>query len=345
MKMKKVWALLLCLVLCFTVTACRSNISDISDSGSSFSDTVAEIDAKDNEKDGSDVSSSDESPSAIAPLLYKVSDNNGNFIWLFGSIHAGEEYFYPLPDYVTEAFNSSDCLAVEFDIVAFEKDMSAQIKALQALVYTDGTTIRDHISSETYDKAVKILEEHDIYNESLDYFPPSLWSSFIDNATHEKIGINYDLGIDVHMINLAYEQEKKVLNVESAKLQYGMLADFSAELQELLLETSIEEYDSDELSESFDMLLQTWAGGDEEELDQLINEEPELDTDEEKSLYEEYNKAMIVDRNSGMTKYAEQALLSGDEVFICVGAAHVVGEGAIAQQLANLGYKVEIVRD
>ena len=27
--------------------------------------------------------------STISPLLYKVTDNNGNVIWLFGSIHVG----------------------------------------------------------------------------------------------------------------------------------------------------------------------------------------------------------------------------------------------------------------
>jgi uncharacterized protein YbaP (TraB family) len=45
-----------------------------------------------------------------------------------------------------------------------------------------------------------------------------------------------------------------------------------------------------------------------------------------------------------MTEYAEEALKSGKEIFICVGAAHVVGEGAMAEQLRDLGYTVEIVR-
>ena len=64
----------------------------------------------------------------------------------------------------------------------------------------------------------------------------------------------------------------------------------------------------------------------------------------DKNLYEEYNKAMIVDRNKGMTEYAEQALKSGKEIFICVGAAHVVGKGAMAEQLRDLGYTVEVIR-
>ena len=45
-----------------------------------------------------------------------------------------------------------------------------------------------------------------------------------------------------------------------------------------------------------------------------------------------------------MTDYAVDALASGEEIFICVGAAHVVGDGAIADNLRELGYTVEVVR-
>lgn len=58
-------------------------------------------------------------------------------------------------------------------------------------------------------------------------------------------------------------------------------------------------------------------------------------------MYVEYNDAMMVQRNLAMADYAEEALASGKEVFICVGAAHVVGEGAMADLLAQRGYTVE----
>jgi uncharacterized protein YbaP (TraB family) len=45
-----------------------------------------------------------------------------------------------------------------------------------------------------------------------------------------------------------------------------------------------------------------------------------------------------------MADYAEEAVESGKEVFICVGAAHVVGEGAMADLLEERGYKVELVK-
>ena len=72
---------------------------------------------------------------AISPLHYKVNDGEGNTAWLFGSIHVGQDHFYPLPDYVTEAYENSDALAVEADMVTFHTDMEVQTQALMKLIY------------------------------------------------------------------------------------------------------------------------------------------------------------------------------------------------------------------
>ena len=45
-----------------------------------------------------------------------------------------------------------------------------------------------------------------------------------------------------------------------------------------------------------------------------------------------------------MTDFAEKALKDGDSVFICVGTAHIVGEGAMVDLLRDRGYTVEIVK-
>ena len=69
-----------------------------------------------------------------------------------------------------------------------------------------------------------------------------------------------------------------------------------------------------------------------------------FESEEEAALYAEYNDALVTQRNLSMTEYAVEALESGQELFICVGAAHVVGEGAMAELLREMGYTVELVR-
>ena len=67
-------------------------------------------------------------------------------------------------------------------------------------------------------------------------------------------------------------------------------------------------------------------------------------TEENSEAYHEYTEALTGQRDVDMTQYAVEALQSGEEIFICVGAAHIVGEGAVAENLRELGYTVEIVR-
>jgi len=90
-------------------------------------------------------------------------------------------------------------------------------------------------------------------------------------------------------------------------------------------------------------MMDLWASGDESAFIAYLNTSDDTMTDKEKQIYEKYNQAMLVDRNLAMANYAENALLSGKEVFICVGAAHIVGSGAVAELLAQRGYTVECI--
>lgn len=278
----------------------------------------------------------------ISPLLYQVTDADGNTLWLFGSIHVGRENFYPLPDYIYDAYNSADALAVECDILALENDFSAMTQVMAQLVYTDGTTIRDHLPEELYDQAVDRLQEEGVYNSMLDYYMPIMWSSLLDSLLYEHAKVDSNLGVDRHLLEMAHEEGKQVLEVESVEFQYRMLASFSSELQVLLLESSLQALQFPSLGTlSLNAMLNSWAAGDAEYLASLLSTEVgAFASEEEQLLYQEYNDAMLVQRNISMTDYAEAALKSGQEVFICVGAAHVVGEGAMADLLLQRGYTV-----
>lgn len=129
MKLKNLLAVLLVLLLCFSFTACQSEKPD-----NSQSNAYGAV--------NSDAVSSEEVPvDEYSPLLYKVTDDKGNTVWLFGSIHIGSEDMYPLPDYVMNAYNNADSIAVEADAIAFQNDLNMQVDALSQFVYKDGTTI------------------------------------------------------------------------------------------------------------------------------------------------------------------------------------------------------------
>lgn len=343
MKAKKLLSLILSLLILLNFTSCGN-----SDNSTKTKETVAESTTKDIEKVDKNNTESTTAPDSdedeLSPLLYKVTDKDGNVIWLFGSIHVGEEDFYPLPDYVMNAYNSSDALAVEFDITIDDNYDDAFTDYLYDMVYLDGSKLPEHIPEDLYNQAKEILEENDCYFSELDYYKPGLWSEMIDELFFDQLDINRELGIDYFFLNTAHDEDKKIYNIESLELQMGMMAQYSEPLQILLLEISIESYYSTEKNQKLlDEMLEIWAQGDAKAIDALLNEEAE-EFEDEKELYEEYNTIMMTDRNYNMTNFAEKTLTSGEEVFIVVGAAHVVGEDGIANQLKNRGYTVEVIK-
>ena len=368
MKIKRLLLCLLMLIMCVSLVACGSMEMypldelfgslpvDVTPEDDDNSDCFVENIPEDQEFDEGDAEPPTEPPtethvpiyedSSVKPLLYKVSDENGNVIWLFGSIHVGREDYYPLPSYVLDAFDNSDSLAVELDIIDFETDTREQTEAYSQLIYLDGTTISDHISSELYTRSVEILSEYDAYTQAMDVYYPVLWSSIIESAMIEDTDADISLGIDRHLIERAKAAEKEILEVESATYQYGVMAGFSEELQVYMLETAVEGYDNpDEYNEDLKTNMDLWAAGDEYAFAAYLADSDESRTSEEEMFYEEYYNAMRVERNLYMADYAEDALVSGNEIFMCVGSAHVVGEGAVAQLLAERGYSVECITE
>ena len=315
MKKKLIGMLALCVILCLCVTGCFGGKEE------------------------------PQGESTITPLLYRVTDEGGNVIWLFGSIHVGVESYYPLPDYVLDAFDGSDALAVELDVMKLEWNFVEQTELLQLMVYTDGTDITDHLPEATYTRAVEILQENGMYKEGMEYYIPAFWWSTVESLTYGASGAQTTLGIDRHLLKRARSDGKPVLEIESGEFQYGMMANFSPELQQLLLESAIASYDDpDATLEELNIMMELWATGDEEAFAAYLGAETEITNPEEEVLYREYTEALITSRNQSMTEYAVDALASGEEIFICVGAAHIVGQGAMAENLRQLGYQVELMK-
>lgn len=339
MNSKRLLALLLAITMCFLLAACPQNTGDETIPTTESTQQTAE--ATQQTAETVETTAPEQSGTAT-PLLYRVSDENGNVVWLFGSIHVGKESYYPLPQYVLEAFEGADSLAVELDLLAFEADMNLQMAAIMPLVYVDGSTIKDHLPAELYEQSVQVLKEYNSYIGALDLYCPAFWATMIESVMIQETGADANLGIDRHLLTLAKDAGKEILEIESAKMQYAMLAGFDADVQQMMLESAVECYEyQEEAAAEMAQLMQLWETGNESALNEYFNATDETMTQEEKAVYEKYNQAMVADRNNSMAQYAENALASGKEVFICVGAAHIVGDGAVADLLSQLGYTVE----
>jgi uncharacterized protein YbaP (TraB family) len=103
-------------------------------------------------------------------------------------------------------------------------------------------------------------------------------------------------------------------------------------------------YRDKDARQAFKALIDAWCRGDAEQLRVLTALDTEGATEEERVLLEEYRQSLLSVRDAAMTSFAVDCLNQGNEVFICVGAAHVVGDGGMAATLAAMGCTVEAIR-
>lgn len=283
----------------------------------------------------------DENTDDISPMLWRVTGKNGETMYLFGTIHVGDERNKSVMNLIAPTFESCDALAVEFDIVAYESDMDTMLKDYQQYIYSDGTTIKNHLPDDLYSRSVALLKEANLYSSSLEYYNVAMWAQFVDQAALELYSdLVSDYGMDNMLIDKAYDDGMEVLSVESGSFQMALINSFSDELNILMIESTLENVALYGIE--LNILYSTWLSGDFNKLSALLNDDDTTGlTDEQIDLINDYNYKLMDERNIGMGDKAIQYLESGKTVFFAVGAAHMTGETGLVNRLTEEGYTVE----
>lgn len=282
----------------------------------------------------------------INPILYKVTkEGSDNTIYLLGSIHAANKSDLNFADYVMNAYNSSDYTAFEFDLVKYEKDLQKQIDDAKKLLNDDGSTLKDHVSEEQYNKIVNFLKEHNLYNSLYFSYKMVMIESLISSSSLKDAGLNQESGIDKYFINQSNKDKKEILEIENSDFQMDLLANFSDELYLFMINDVIDNYDAE--VEGLKKLYDAWKNGDYNSIIELAFDEYNYDTltDHEKEMIDEYTKALLDDRNINMTNIINDYFTNNKNVFVVVGIAHIIGDDGIVNQLSNMGYNVERVNN
>jgi len=273
------------------------------------------------------------------PLFYKIRNNETNStIYLLGSIHAADDSIYPLDDTIMSAYNKSDYLAVEVDII--DMDYELLLEYTGKMLCEEGVQVKDYLGDELYNKMVKVLKEKNSYNLLVDEYKPVFIYSLFQDLIMKDAGLDSRKGVDRYFLELAKESEKEILEIETAEMQYNLLLNSPDKLYQILIESCVDNYDENVLAVK--ILYAAWKQGNE-----FVIEKSTYEIDEEElakediEILEEYIQQWIVDRNYGMVSRLEQYMFEGKNVFCVVGLGHVVGEEGIVELLEQKGYNIE----
>ena len=281
----------------------------------------------------------------ITPLLYEVTkEGSDNKMYLFGSIHLANKADLSFPEYVINAYKNSHYLACEFDLVEYSKNLEKAMNDAYKMLYDDGTTVKQHLNEETYNKMVNLLTEKKLYSGLYDNYKTYFFVSLLTNAMGIDAKIDPNNGIDMYFLNKAKSENKTILEVESSDFQNDLFLSFPDEFYELMIAETIENYDDN--VEGLKKLYEAWKTGNIADLEKYGSEDLEVDdtyTDQQKAYIEDYNNKIVTERNKTMTDKAIEYFNNNQDVFFMVGTLHIIGEDGIAKQLEKQGFTVRQV--
>ena len=325
-----------------STTAVQTEAADETTTEAISEETVTEKETQRADNDGKDISDY-VTVKETTPAMYKVTDpETGNVLYMLGTMHMVLEDTFPMPSYIMDVYNNCDGIAVELDINSLMSDMQQLQDFYSKLVYTDGTTVKDHLSEETYEKMKEYLTKYNAYNPMLESYTAGFWADQVEVLSLLSTGDLDTEGVDSKFISMANEDGKKVVNIETADIQSKLFLCGSDELFDYKIADTIKDAeDLETYTKDFAELYDNWASG---EIDKLDEEDDEDEIPEDlKDDYAEYRDAVLYDRNEGMAAKAEEFLKNGDNYFFMVGAAHFAGDKGVDDILKGKGYTVERV--
>lgn len=274
-------------------------------------------------------------------VMWKVSHHN-NTMYLFGSIHEGITDFYPVHPQVQAAFQQADELIVEINF-----SDEAEIALLQEqYTYRDGTTLKDHVSAATYDKAQQVFAKLNMPAAHMNVLQPWWLGSVLDtvansHANKEADAVNV-LAVDPYFMTMANANGKPIRQLEGGEFQGKLFNSLSTNylekylnrtLDQILTSTSLEENkDWKRLS----LMRQHWIAGEKENFTATYLDMQQVDDEElTRKLFGERDKDMA----GKLSQLLEQAGQS--TYFVVVGAGHLVLQDMIVDQLKQKGFDVQ----
>ena len=205
---------------------------------------------------------------------------------------------------------------------------------LEKGVYTDGSTIKDVISNETWLQLRQQLSGLNIPYDSVKNYKPGILVLTLTAVQVMQMGFDPQLGIDMHFLT---QTEKQVIELETLAQQIDLFLNIPD--GDLLLKESLYSLQDSELLMA-DM-IRFWKQGNDAKMNELLFEDA---VDEYPAFAKIYDQ-LFYDRNQQMTLKIEQMLKDKTEgkvsYFVVVGSGHMMGDRGIVQKLKDKGYEVK----
>lgn len=265
------------------------------------------------------------------PNMYEVCDED-SCIFLLGTIHVGDKRLEGLNSKIWDAYQESDFLALEVDVLNM-----VSASSLSNYYLEEGDVLANHMSPELYHQLEAFCENHGISIEMLASMNLASAYNVLSSWVYHELGLTAIYGVDIQLALQAKSDKKPLIELESYAFQENLLYGFSDEFYSYALAEFLNNYETFKWETK--MLYHAYVDGTTWLLKGLLSV-----PDSSNPLENEYNQKMIFDRNIEMSKKAETFLKNNKKVLIAVGDAHVEGTKGIIDILREKGYEIQIIQ-
>lgn len=269
-------------------------------------------------------------------FLYKVSNQKGEYSYLFGTCHPGRYPIKSLDKTTEKVLDESDSIYLECSL-----DQKEMQKYSKYLSYNSIPQLGLEDLYEDVMKQYKSLEGKSGYVTYNAFAISSIVNS--DPEVLKKVNISMYNAIDNYIYNYA-QKKKNFKEVESVEFQMKLFADLSKNYsQEMLLELK----NKKEFIEGSKKIIDAYYSGNTNYFDNeqnLILDQLDQMNDNEKEKIENYLNTLSYNRNVHMKDTLVNSIHNNKHDFIGVGCRHLYGRKGIIQLLKDDGYLVECMK-
>ncbi len=260
--------------------------------------------------------------------LWSIETANST-IFLMGSMHISPNDIYPLPEVIEHAYNQCSKVIFEADIKAVN-DPSFQTKIMTLGVYPEGDNLKDNVSVQTFNLLKKRVDATGIPMQQLSRLKPWLCALTLSSIELLKLGFNPLLGIDMYFFNKAKKDGKEMQGFETAQFQLELMSQMTRKQEEMMLRQTLK--DLEVIEKDAAKLVEYWRTGNSKGLDSLISKSF-------KGLPELYDR-WFLSRNKKWLAEIKKLIGKTENIFIVVGAGHLVGKDGLVELLRGQNYEI-----
>jgi len=261
--------------------------------------------------------------------VWKIQKED-DVIYLGGTIHLLRSKDYPLPKEYEMAYKNSHTIYFETNLKKLE-DPNLQKEMISAMVLKKGKKLSTVLSTKTYNALKKHAQSRGVDILHFENFKPAMIILTLTVIELKNMGIDAQ-GVDSFYFKKALNDNKQLGQLESVESHINYLSTMGEGNENNLVIQSLK--DLKKSKKYFSRIISAWKNGSIGALNRLFV------TDMKKNTPKLY-QSLLVERNNNWMPILESLFGNEKTEFILVGAAHLVGQHGLLQQLKREGYTVQ----